>query len=152
MHALEGVRLLDFGQYLAGPFGPMVIGDLGADVVGLANNHIYDYGTEGVERTLAALEARGLQGLGAGRTLSDDAEIGLLGGIEGAVAVWCSATRADRPATTTGVGVDIPSAERAVRAASAARASSSAARIPSRSVIPPPAAAASCSAARPVPR
>ena len=33
MHALEGVRLVDFGQYLAGPFGPMIIGDLGADVI-----------------------------------------------------------------------------------------------------------------------
>ena len=33
MHALEGVLLIDFGQYLAGPFGPMVIGDLGADVI-----------------------------------------------------------------------------------------------------------------------
>ena len=33
MFALDGVRLIDFGQYLAGPFGPMVIGDLGADVI-----------------------------------------------------------------------------------------------------------------------
>ena len=33
MHALEGVRLIDFGQYLAGPFGPMILGDLGADVI-----------------------------------------------------------------------------------------------------------------------
>ena len=33
MHALEGVALVDFGQYLAGPFGPMIIGDLGADVI-----------------------------------------------------------------------------------------------------------------------
>ena len=33
MHALENVRLIDFGQYLAGPFGPMIIGDLGADVI-----------------------------------------------------------------------------------------------------------------------
>ena len=31
--ALEGVTLIDFGQYLAGPFGPMIIGDLGADVI-----------------------------------------------------------------------------------------------------------------------
>jgi crotonobetainyl-CoA:carnitine CoA-transferase CaiB-like acyl-CoA transferase len=30
---LEGVVLLDFGQYLAGPFGPMVLSDLGADVI-----------------------------------------------------------------------------------------------------------------------
>jgi len=33
MHALEGIRLVDFGQYLAGPFGPMIIADLGADVI-----------------------------------------------------------------------------------------------------------------------
>jgi crotonobetainyl-CoA:carnitine CoA-transferase CaiB-like acyl-CoA transferase len=33
MYALEGITLLDFGQYLAGPFGPMVLGDLGANVI-----------------------------------------------------------------------------------------------------------------------
>jgi crotonobetainyl-CoA:carnitine CoA-transferase CaiB-like acyl-CoA transferase len=33
MGALGGVLLVDFGQYLAGPFGPMIIGDLGADVI-----------------------------------------------------------------------------------------------------------------------
>jgi crotonobetainyl-CoA:carnitine CoA-transferase CaiB-like acyl-CoA transferase len=33
VHALEGVVVVDFGQYLAGPFGPMVLGDLGADVI-----------------------------------------------------------------------------------------------------------------------
>lgn len=33
MGALEGVLVLDFGQYLAGPFGPMVLGDLGASVI-----------------------------------------------------------------------------------------------------------------------
>jgi crotonobetainyl-CoA:carnitine CoA-transferase CaiB-like acyl-CoA transferase len=30
---LEGIRVVDFGQYLAGPFGPMLLGDLGADVI-----------------------------------------------------------------------------------------------------------------------
>ena len=30
---LEGIRVIDFGQYLAGPFGPMLLADLGADVV-----------------------------------------------------------------------------------------------------------------------
>ncbi|MGQ0824519.1 MAG: CaiB/BaiF CoA transferase family protein [Actinomycetota bacterium] len=33
MNALEGVVLVDFGQYLAGPFGPMIIADMGADVI-----------------------------------------------------------------------------------------------------------------------
>jgi len=32
-HALGKYRLIDFGQYLAGPFGPMILGDLGMDVI-----------------------------------------------------------------------------------------------------------------------
>lgn len=31
--ALGGLTLLDYGQYLAGPFGPMLLGDLGMDVI-----------------------------------------------------------------------------------------------------------------------
>src|SRR5439155_12949374 len=30
---LAGLRLIDFGQYLAGPFGPMILSDLGMDVI-----------------------------------------------------------------------------------------------------------------------
>src|SRR5579863_2762606 len=30
---LEGLRVVDFGQFLAGPFGPMLLADLGADVI-----------------------------------------------------------------------------------------------------------------------
>ena len=33
IRALGGIRVIDFGQYLAGPFGPMILADLGADVV-----------------------------------------------------------------------------------------------------------------------
>lgn len=32
-HPLEGLRVLDFGNFLAGPLGPMLLADLGADVV-----------------------------------------------------------------------------------------------------------------------
>jgi crotonobetainyl-CoA:carnitine CoA-transferase CaiB-like acyl-CoA transferase len=30
---LEGVRVIDFGQYIAGPLAAMLLGDQGADVV-----------------------------------------------------------------------------------------------------------------------
>ncbi|MGE0881327.1 MAG: CaiB/BaiF CoA transferase family protein [Acidimicrobiia bacterium] len=31
-HALDGIKVLDIGNFLAGPFGPMLLGDLGATV------------------------------------------------------------------------------------------------------------------------
>ncbi len=37
--ALGDVQVLDFGQYLAGPFGPMILADLGADVVKIEPVH-----------------------------------------------------------------------------------------------------------------
>jgi crotonobetainyl-CoA:carnitine CoA-transferase CaiB-like acyl-CoA transferase len=32
-HPLEGITVVDFGNFLAGPFGPMLLGDLGATVI-----------------------------------------------------------------------------------------------------------------------
>ena len=31
--ALDGIRVIDFGQYLAGPLAAMMLGDNGADVI-----------------------------------------------------------------------------------------------------------------------
>ncbi|MDT3445313.1 MULTISPECIES: CaiB/BaiF CoA-transferase family protein [unclassified Pseudofrankia] len=36
---LEGIRVIDFGQFLAGPFGPMLLADLGAEVIKVESIH-----------------------------------------------------------------------------------------------------------------
>lgn len=45
--------------------------DLGADIVSLANNHVYDYGETGFFDTLDHLEAAGMPYVGAGRNLDE---------------------------------------------------------------------------------
>ena len=42
---------------------------LGVDIVGLANNHVYDYGKDALLDTLTTLEAAGIPYVGAGRDL-----------------------------------------------------------------------------------
>lgn len=53
---------------------PWVLDELesvGINVVSIANNHIGDFGAQGVVDTLTALEARGLVSAGAGRSLAE---------------------------------------------------------------------------------
>lgn len=60
------------GPNLAGP--PEAVADLkalSADAACLANNHVYDYGLEGLEGTRAALEAAGILTCGTGATRAD---------------------------------------------------------------------------------
>ena len=45
--------------------------DLGIDIVGLANNHVYDYGPDAFEDTLTTLENDGMPYVGAGHNLSE---------------------------------------------------------------------------------
>ena len=44
--------------------------DLGIDIVGLANNHVYDFSEEGFQDTLATLEEAGIPYVGAGRNIN----------------------------------------------------------------------------------
>jgi crotonobetainyl-CoA:carnitine CoA-transferase CaiB-like acyl-CoA transferase len=82
MHALEGVRLIDFGQYLAGPFGPMVIGDLGADVIkvepvtgdGMRMANQPFFGCQRGKRSIA-LDLKNEQGLAIALQLVERADI-----------------------------------------------------------------------------
>jgi hypothetical protein len=80
---------------------------LGQVVVGLANNHIYDYGPEGVERTRAALSERGLLAIGAGATLASPADVAIVdvpGGLR--AGFWAAANNTVTPASASRAGVE----------------------------------------------
>ena len=48
---------------------------LGVQLVGIANNHIYDYGTEGLRHTLGAIKHEGMTAIGSGRSLRESPEV-----------------------------------------------------------------------------
>jgi len=56
---------------------------IGFDVVSLANNHMFDYGREGLEDTLTALRTAGVEPVGAGRCLDEAAAAAILGAANG---------------------------------------------------------------------
>lgn len=65
-----GKRIKKFGPHLkAGPECAHFFPVAGIDAVALANNHIRDYGDEGVLDTLAACQSRGTATVGAGANL-----------------------------------------------------------------------------------
>lgn len=51
-----------------------ILKSLGADVVSLANNHVYDYGEEGFISTLNELDKAGMPRVGAGRNIAEAGE------------------------------------------------------------------------------
>lgn len=81
--------------------------------VGLANNHIFDYGVEGWERTRSAALANGLVPLGCGKTLSDPPEVFVWESPSGVrVGFWAAANISARPASSTKAGTDVASLQR----------------------------------------
>ncbi len=58
-------------NFRARPSTVQVLVDAGVRAVTLANNHLMDYGPEGVEDTLSTLDAAGIAHFGAGRTLAE---------------------------------------------------------------------------------
>lgn len=65
--ALEGKTY----TFQAHPDTVQIHKDLGADIVSLANNHVYDYGETAFLETLDNLEAAGMPCVGAGRNLDE---------------------------------------------------------------------------------
>lgn len=82
------------GAYMASP--PWIVDELkwaGLNLLGVANNHTFDYGSEGMRSTLHALDAAGLTHAGAGENLAFARAPAYLDTADGRVAlVACAST------------------------------------------------------------
>lgn len=57
--------------FRADPKNISILQDLGVDIVGIANNHMCDYGLEGVSRTVEYLDKAGIPHVGAGHNIEE---------------------------------------------------------------------------------
>lgn len=92
---------------------------LRATVVGLANNHIYDYGQQGLERTRQALFSKGITSLGVGKSLDESPDIHVWKspvGIE--VGFWAAARGLPELSTRRRSGIEAATTKRAAEALS----------------------------------
>lgn len=83
----------------------------GIDVCALANNHVLDYGYEGLTETLETLRRAGLQLVGAGANLSEARQPAVVELEQGRLVVWSVATESSGvppvwAATATRPGID----------------------------------------------
>jgi len=80
---------------------------LGTKVVGMANNHVYDFGEEGLNRTREAVRQAGLVPLGVGRKLSEIPDVFVAEtGAGPRVGVWASARHLPDAATCKKPGIE----------------------------------------------
>ncbi len=81
--------------FRADPSRVEVLEELGVDVVGLANNHVYDYGKQALLDTFATLEGAGIPYVGAGRSL-EEAMQPYYAEIDGKTIAFVAASRAEK--------------------------------------------------------
>jgi hypothetical protein len=85
--------------------------------VGIANNHIYDFGAAGVERTRSAIVNSGLLPLGAGSSLRSEPEVFVWNGPNNVrVGFWTAARASHDLSTPKRPGVEPATAARAAEA------------------------------------
>jgi Bacterial capsule synthesis protein PGA_cap len=93
-----------------------------AGVIGIANNHAYDFGLQGIERTRAAIAARGLAPLGAGHRLETPPEVFVWNGPNDVrIGFWAAARAAAHLSTRTRAGIEPAGLRRAQQALQAIR-------------------------------
>ena len=109
--SVEGLHarpLNGLGQIVASPSGSLdYLQAIRAHAISLANNHAYDFGDAGVERTRSAISQSGMILSGAGQTLQDHPEFCIWQGPgEIRVGFWAAAKATHDPATRKSPGVE----------------------------------------------
>ena len=84
-----------------------ILKELGVDLANLANNHIYDYGTDAFLDTIDILNENGIAHAGAGRNAAE-AEEPFFTEIDGKTVAVVSATRAEKYILTPEAGEETP--------------------------------------------
>jgi poly-gamma-glutamate synthesis protein (capsule biosynthesis protein) len=83
-------------------------------LVGIANNHIYDYGTEGLRHTREAIKNKGLTAIGSGRSLRESPEVfAAQTPFAGRIGFWAAARNLPEIATKKCAGVEPATTARA---------------------------------------
>ena len=93
--------------FRANPANAQMWHQIGVDLVGLANNHVYDFGEDAFNDTLDTLTAAGIPYVGAGRNISEaqKAQYFIAGGMKIA---YVATSRAEKYICTPEAGPDSP--------------------------------------------
>ena len=81
--------------FRANPERVKILQELGVDIVKLANNHVYDYGSQALLDTFATLEAAEINYVGAGRNLQEAMEPVYIE-LDGKTVAFVAASRAEK--------------------------------------------------------
>lgn len=81
--------------FRANPVRVTMLQEMGVDIAGLANNHVYDYGAEAMEDTLDTLRQAGISYVGAGRNL-EEAMTPIYREVDGKIIAYVAASRAEK--------------------------------------------------------
>ena len=99
--------------YRANPENISLMQELGVDVLALANNHMYDYGAEGLLDTLDTIDSTNIKRVGAGRNI-DEASAPLMMELNGLKVAFISGTRVEWEEFTKGATETEPGVFRTV--------------------------------------
>jgi poly-gamma-glutamate synthesis protein (capsule biosynthesis protein) len=118
---LEPRPLNGIGQIVSAPESCLdYLAAIHSQAVGIANNHSYDFGHDGLLRTREIISRRGMIPLGAGHTLADPPDVFVWQGPgDIRVGLWAAAKAAGELATSKRPGVEPALAAQARRAAQA---------------------------------